>query len=225
MSLVIIFRHSIAQMKVRRLLKEDFLDWLSSDGFDGRGNSSGICVAHHLLQEVDLESISVVRVMLKFVASCTEGQIFSFLMNRDLAGNTIGHVLCGQDFCQKYDVIALGILDAFFACLDKLSPQCRPDYLAAQGEASLILDDVIREMRIDSVKRAYYHFFQKEVSRPLSLSTGAFSTYIRTRQPVQQGNFFKSDEEIVAPPRPLKAGARDRKKIASTFQPIEPSLK
>ncbi len=225
MSLAVLFSHTIAMAKAGLRSKEDFLNWLSDEDIDIDRNSSGIPVAHHMLQELGQEDIHLIREMLMFVSSCSEGQIFSFLMNRNLSGDTIGHVLCSQEFCQKYDVIALGILDSFFACLDKLSPQSRPDYLLAKGERSLILDDVIREMRIDSVKRAYYLFFQKEVVSDSSQDNSSFSINTPSRRLGNNINFFKSEEEILPPPNLLKKGPSNRKKILANFHTIEQQFK
>ncbi len=209
MSLTILFRNYMGQFNAGAISREDLLRFCDSHG-------------HDLLQEVRTEDISLITRMLDFVAGGNEGQIFSFLMNRDLTGNTIGHVVCSQDFCKKHNVIVSGTLEAFLACLGKLTPQCRPDYLAVKNTAGLKLDDVVREMRIDSVKQAYYRFFQKEVRLPLLSAKSAFCTH---KAPVQNGRFFKDAEEgaVVLPPPSLKAGNNNRKKYMPDFQPIRPS--
>ncbi len=159
MSLEIFFRHVIARFKAGEHTTKELLNWFSRDGSDGSEDSGGRSYSHRLLSEVSAENTKLITWMFSFAADTTEGDIFSFLMSRDLAGNTMGHVVCGQDFCQKHNMIDSGLFRAFLRCMDKLSTSlCRPDFVAAKNQLGLNLDDVIRENRVDIVKQAYYRF-------------------------------------------------------------------
>ena len=172
MSLEIIFRQIIARFKAGEHTRNDLFNWLLSDGNDGSEGSGGQSFSHRLLKEVQTKHITW---MLSFIADALEGEIFAFMMSRDLEDNTIGHVVCSQAFSEKHDVINSGLLDAFLGGMGKLSARCRPDFLEVRNQAGQRIDDVVREIRFDAVKQVYYRFFQAAVFPSLQSRKSAFT--------------------------------------------------
>ncbi|MCH9756252.1 MAG: hypothetical protein K0U37_03530 [Gammaproteobacteria bacterium] len=169
MSLEIFFRHVIKRVETGTYPEEAFFNWLLSD-------DKGVPFAHALLKEV---STDLIKWMLSFVVTLPEPKIYCFLMSRDLEGNTIGHVVLSQSFSIQHDLVRTGLLDVFLNCIRELSSSCRPEFLRVRNNSNQLLDDVVKEMRVDAVRFAYFNCLQD--SRPKlsiqSSQTSAFSSF------------------------------------------------
>jgi hypothetical protein len=101
--------------------REVVFEWLLEES-----EERGVVVAHYIITTLSLQAI---KRMFEFVAECSEGNIFSFLMLRAPDGNSIGHALFGETRFNADALVREGVSISFFSCLKKLPVACRDDLL------------------------------------------------------------------------------------------------
>jgi hypothetical protein len=108
----------IKGVRVRKYHRKDVFEWLLEES-----EAQGVLVAHHIMQTL---SVRAIKTMFTFVSECDKGQVYSFLMARDIDDRTLGHALFGQTRFTVGALVTEGLSAAFFSCLKKIAgdPWC-----------------------------------------------------------------------------------------------------